>query len=113
MVHLVNFTIATVEHESEDQVQEFDGKQINNFIIEIRDTMAMIQKPVYLTKKEIEKRLKINIPALHKDQYLNLLLKYQSVISKDKSDLGMGKNFLHQIVLKDNASVHRKQYQIP
>ena len=46
-------TIATVEHEWEDQVQEFDGKQIDSFISEIRETASMIQKPVYLTR-EIE-----------------------------------------------------------
>ena len=38
-------TIATVEHEWEDQVQEFDGKQIDNFISEIHETASMIQKP--------------------------------------------------------------------
>ena len=106
-------TIATVEHEWEDQVQEFDGKQIDNFISEIRETTSMIQKPVYLTKEEIEKRVKMNIPDTHKTQYLDLLYKYCSVISKDKSDLGMAKNFFHRIVLKDDALVYRKQYQIP
>jgi len=30
-------TIATVESEWEDQIQEFDGKQIDNFINKIRE----------------------------------------------------------------------------
>ena len=68
---------------------------------------------VYLTRDEIEKRVKMNIPATHKDKYLDLLFKYRSVISKDKSDLGMAKNFFHRIVLKNDAPVYRKQYQIP
>jgi len=106
-------TIATVESEWEDQIQEFDGKQIDNFINVIRDTTSKIQKPVYLTRDDIEKRVKMNIPMAHKDKYLDLLFKYRSVISKDKSDLGMAKNFFHRIVLKDDGLVYRKQYQIP
>ena len=106
-------TIATVESEWEDQIQEFDGKQVDNFINEIKETTAKIQKPVYLTRDEIEKRVKMNIPTTHKDKYLDLLFKYRSVISKDKSDLGMAKNFFHRIVLKDDGPVYRKQYQIP
>jgi hypothetical protein len=98
-------TIATVESEWEDQIQEFNGKQIDNFINEIRETTSKIQKPIYLTRDEIEKRVKMNIPAAHKDKYLDLLYKYRSVISKDKSDLGMAKNFFHRIVLKDDAPV--------
>ena len=106
-------TIATVESEWEDQIQEFDGKQVDNFINEIKETAAKVQKPVYLTRDEIEKRVKMNILTAHKDKYLDLLFKYRSVISKDKSDLGMAKNFFHCIVLKDNGPVYRKQYQIP
>ena len=59
-------TIATVESEWEDQIQEFDGKQVDNFINEIRDTTSKIQKPIYLTRNEIEKRVKMNIPTAHK-----------------------------------------------
>ena len=55
----------------------------------------------------------MNIPVAHKDKYLDLLFKFRSVISKDKSDLGMAKNFFHRIVLKNDAPVYRKQYQIP
>jgi hypothetical protein len=51
-------TIATVESEWEDQIQEFDGKQIDNFINEIRETTSKVQKPIYLTRDEIEKRVK-------------------------------------------------------
>ena len=54
----------------------------------------------------------MNIPASHKDKYLDLLYKFRSVISKDKSDLGMAKNFFHRIVLKDDAPESRKQYHI-
>ncbi len=48
-----------MESEWEDQIQEFDGKQVDNFINEIRDTTSKIQKPVYLTRDEIEKRVKM------------------------------------------------------
>ncbi len=105
-------TIATVETEWEDQVQEFDGKQIDNFINKIKETASKIQKPIYLTRDEIEKRVKMNIPATHEDKYLNLLYKYRSVICNDKSDLGMAKKIFHCIVLKDDGPVYRKQYQI-
>jgi len=88
-------TIATVESEWEDQIQEFDGKQVDNFINESKDTDSKIQKPVYLTREDIKKRVKMNIPTAHKDKYLDLLYKYRNVISKNKSDLGMAKkNFI-------------------
>jgi hypothetical protein len=105
-------TIATVESEWEDQIQEFNGKQVDNFINEIKDTASKIQKPVYLTGEDIEKRVKMNITTAHKDKYLDLLYKYRKVISKDKSYLGMAKKFFHRIVLKDDGPVYRKQYQI-
>jgi len=73
-------TIATVESEWEDQIQEFDGKQIDNFINEIRKTKSKIQKPVYLTREDIEKRVKMNIPVAHKDKDLDLLFKYTEVL---------------------------------
>jgi hypothetical protein len=57
-------TIATVEHEWEDQIQEFDGKQIDNFINEVKETASKIQKLVYLTRDDIEKRVKLNIPRV-------------------------------------------------
>lgn len=76
-------TIATVVHEWEDQIQEFQAKQIDNFINKIKETTAKIQKPVYLTREEIEKCVKMNIPSIHKNQYLDLLFKYCNVISKD------------------------------
>ncbi len=56
---------------------------------------------MYLTRGEIEKQVKMSIPIMHKEKYLDLLFKNRSVISKDKSDLGMAKNFFHRIVLKD------------
>jgi hypothetical protein len=106
-------TIATVESEWENQIQDFDEKQIDNFINEIRDTTSKIQKPVFLTRDEIEKRVKMNIPLTHKDKYLDLLYRYRSAINKDKSNLGMAKNFFHCTVLQDDGPVYRIQYQIP
>ena len=105
-------TIAAVEQAWEDELQEFSGKIIDNFIHEIRtkNTAPTVKK---LTRQEIEERVKMNIPAQHKKEYLDLLEKYSSVISRDKSDLGMAKDFFHRIVLKDDAPVYRKQYQIP
>jgi len=104
--------IATLESEWENQIQEFDGKQVDNFINAIKDTASTIQKPVYLTREDNEKRVKMNIPIAHKEKYLDLLYKYRHVISKDKSDLGMVNNFFHWIVLKDDGPVNRKQYQM-
>jgi len=37
-------TIVTVESEWEDQIQKFDGKQIDNFINKIRETTSKIKK---------------------------------------------------------------------
>ncbi len=106
-------TFATLEHEWEEQIQDFNGKQIDNFIKEIKETTAMIQKLMYLKRDEIEKWVKISIPGTHKDKYLDLLFEDRSLISKDTSDLGMANNIFHSIVLKDDGPAYIKQYQIP
>jgi hypothetical protein len=43
-------TIAKVESDWDDQIQEFNGKHIDSFINEIKETTSKIQKPVYLTR---------------------------------------------------------------
>ena len=40
-------SIASVEHEWEDEIQQFDGRQINSFISEVRDT-SVFKKRRYL-----------------------------------------------------------------
>ncbi len=48
-------TIAMEECEWEDQIQEFDGKQVDNFINEIRKTTSKIKKLVYLKETKLKK----------------------------------------------------------
>jgi len=44
-------TIATVEHEWEDEIQELDRKQIDNFINKIRESTLKIKKNSIFNKR--------------------------------------------------------------
>ncbi len=46
-----------------------------------------------------------------KEKYIDILFKHQDTHNIDKYDLGLAKNFMHKINLKD--SVYRKQIKIP
>jgi len=58
-------------------------------------------------------RLKINVPAEYKERYVSLFLKNYDIFSKNKEDLGQANNFEHNIKLKDNLPIYRKQFRIP
>jgi hypothetical protein len=65
------------------------------------------------TRKEIEERCHLGAPELYHSGYIDILVKHQAAISLDKYNLGLAKNFTHQIHLKDNQPIYRKQFNLP
>ncbi len=66
-----------------------------------------------LTKAEIALKAHLTVPNQFKQKYIDILYKHQQAISANKYDLGLATHFKHQIHLKDNAPVYRKQFKIP
>jgi hypothetical protein len=61
-------------------------------------------------KKVLKKRLQDLAEELWRQQYVDLMLRYHDVLSKDKFDLGLGE---HSIVMEDERPVHQKQFRVP
>jgi hypothetical protein len=66
-----------------------------------------------LTRYDIARRCNLQVPEEFKTQYLDILFKHQEAISINKYDLGLAKNYKHQIHLKNENPVYRKQFKIP
>ncbi len=64
------------------------------------------------TCAEIEQKANIQVPALYKQKYLDILFKHQEAISVNKFDLGRAKGFTHKIYLKDDNPIYQKQFKI-
>ena len=47
-------TIASVDNEWEDEIQEFDGRQIDTFISEIKETASKIQNQEKKSRNELK-----------------------------------------------------------
>ena len=58
-------------------------------------------------------KVKLQVPAEFKEQYTDLLFKNREGISISNTDLGRAKKFFHNIHMKDNSPVYRKQFKIP
>ncbi len=65
------------------------------------------------TKEDIARHSNLHIPDQFKNQYLDLLYKYQEAISIDKYDSGLAKNYKHRIFLKNDDPIYCKQFKIP
>ncbi len=65
------------------------------------------------SRAEIEQKTNLQVPALYKQKYLDILFKHQDAISVNKFDLGRAKDFTHKIYLKDDNPVYQKQFKIP
>ena len=66
-------------------------------------------------KEEFIGRIKpmIRTPEAWKQKYLDLIMRYHDVISKDKFDLGKTDMIEHKIVMKDEIPIHGRQFRIP
>ena len=84
---------------------------------EICDTINLVTSKIgahkhFLTREQIVARVKLQVPAEFKEQYTDLLFKNREAISISSTDLGRAKTFFHNIHLKDNSPVYRKQFKI-
>ena len=66
-----------------------------------------------LKQADIKKKANLNVLALFKSKYIDILLKHQSAINIGKHDLGHAKTFYHKIHSKDYSPVYRKPFKIP
>jgi hypothetical protein len=64
-------------------------------------------------KKVLKERLQVLAEEPWRQQYIDLMLRYQDVCSKDKFDLGCADMIEHSIVMEDERPVHQKQFQVP
>jgi hypothetical protein len=106
-----NDIIAIMDKETE-QLQLLDEETISVVLSDIDKRLP--KEPKYkLTKDEIAAKAHLDVPKEYKQKYIDILYKHQKVISVNKYDLGLAKNFKHKIHLKDNNPVYRKQFKIP
>jgi hypothetical protein len=64
-------------------------------------------------KKVLKERLQVLAEEPWRQQYLDLMLRYQDVCSKDKFDLGCADIIEHSIVKEDKRPVHQGQCRVP
>ncbi len=97
--------------EKEDPIP-FDDNSLATICEQIHQRLPKVKKRAW-TRKEIEERCHLGAPEPYHSQYIDLLVKHQAVISLDKYDLGLAKNFTHSIHLKDNQPIFCKQFNLP
>jgi hypothetical protein len=63
--------------------------------------------------KVLKERLHVLAEAPWRQQYIDLMLRYHDVCSKDKFDLGCADVIEHSIVMEDKKPVHQRQFRVP
>jgi hypothetical protein len=61
----------------------------------------------------LKERLQVLAEEPWRQQYLDLMLRYQDICSKDKFDLGCADVIEHSIVMEDERPVHQRQFRVP
>ena len=103
--------IAVLETETGEPLP-LDDAQINAIISSVESKCT--QKPIpRISREDIARRTKLNVPEEFRQRYIDALFKYRKAISVNKHDLGLHTTFKHKIHLKDNNPVYRKQFKIP
>ncbi len=64
-------------------------------------------------KADLIARLNVKAQGVWKQRFLDLILRYHDVCSKDKYDLGRAGVIKHSIRVKDNIPTHARQFRIP
>jgi hypothetical protein len=64
-------------------------------------------------KKVLKEQLQVLAEEPWRQQYLDLMLRYHDVCSKDKFDLGCPDVIEHSIVMEDERPVHQRQFRVP
>jgi hypothetical protein len=64
-------------------------------------------------KKVLKERLQVLAEEPWRQQYVDLMLRYHDLLSKDKFDLGCADTIKHSIVMEDERPVHQRQFRVP
>jgi hypothetical protein len=96
----------------EDAPIPFNDDSLTTICEQIYQRLPKVKKRAW-TRKEIKERCHLGAPEPYQSRYINILIKHQATISLDKYDLGLAKNFTHQIHLKDNQPIFQKQFNSP
>jgi hypothetical protein len=64
-------------------------------------------------KKVLKERLQVLAEEPWRQQYVDLMLRYHDVLSKDKFDLGCADVIEHSIVMEDERPVYQRQFGVP
>jgi hypothetical protein len=64
-------------------------------------------------KKVLKERLQVLAEELWRQQYVDLMLRYHNVQSKDKFDLGCANVIKHSIFMEDEQPVHPRLFRVP
>jgi len=90
----------------------FNNESLATICEQIYQRLPKVKKRAW-TRKEIEARCHLGALEPYRSRYIDLLVKHQAVISLDKYDLRLAKDFTHRIHLKDDQPIFRKQFNLP
>jgi hypothetical protein len=74
---------------------------------------GQLEKQSKEEKENLEKKLRIGAEGPWRQKYLDLIMRYHDVISKDKFDLGHADIIKHSIRMGDQVPSHSRQFRIP
>jgi len=96
----------------EDELYPLTDETAANICAVIKSNIPSTPR-IQLTRDDIARHCNLPVPEEFKAQYLDILFKHQEVISINKYDLGLARNYKHRIHLKNENPVYRKQFKIP
>jgi hypothetical protein len=100
-----------METEEEEWVPLMDNF-ISSVCQDIHNGFPKVKKK-RLTREEIKRRFHLQVQEEFHERYLDILCKHPDMLSLDKYNLGLAKDFKHKIHLKTQDPVYRKQFKIP
>ena len=74
---------------------------------------GLITKLNETDRTKLVERIRLEAPAEWKQQYLDLILRYHDVLSRNKFDLGWTEVIQHRINMKDQTPIHCRQFRVP
>jgi hypothetical protein len=111
-------SMANAVFESEGGIHELNDESVNTIFGNIgkvsKDPKWGKGPPLeQKEKKVLKKRLQVLAEEPWRQQYVDLMLRYHDVLSKDKFDLGCADVIKHSIVMEDERPVHQRQFRVP
>jgi hypothetical protein len=106
------------EFEADGGIHKLNDKSVNTIfgnIGKVPDDPKWEEGPPLKQKekKVLKEQLQVLAEEPWRQQYLDLMLRYHDVCSKDKFDLGCADVIEHSIVMEDDRPVHQRQFRVP